>query len=342
MNSSVTAQLLDELLDELLVENVTGDANRLDSEPAVLRDKFRELLARGVLYDGDDQLTRLAQYTAIARHSAALAFLVKQHVVSTRLARTYFPSQFKPESTYGLALSCSDVKFNARKKVIRGMRRDGEIVLDGQAGWATGYGLLDTLVIDFFVDDAIHLGLVPFAPHASSSGHVACSEPYRTIAIQSTCTVGATFAGYAIPTERHVVLGADVDDGDLGPFANQSAILLGVVTGMIDDARAARDRPPAASGIPELVRGELVELDRRLAASRDAVIAAVRAGDRSTLLAQRVVMFDLGFAAYRVAAAGLGSAFAGADCSVHRRWRELALFEAQVLHPDCLVALLSA
>jgi len=179
--------------------------------------------------------------------------------------------------------------------LLRVTRFSGGFVLDGEAPWVTGWGLVGVLLVAARSDDDLcHWFLVDAVPSAGLS-----VEPLDLVAVTASRTVHMRFTGYAVPADRRVAtLPFDQwPERDAAGLRGNGSLALGVAT------RCVRLLAPADEGlaaelasIVETVRSELdratpVELPAARASAsalalRCATALLVAAGARSVLAGQ--------------------------------------------------------
>jgi alkylation response protein AidB-like acyl-CoA dehydrogenase len=129
-------------------------------------------------------------------------------------------------------------------------------VLDGEAPWVTGWGLVDVvLVAARSEDDLCHWLLLDAVPAAGLS-----VEPLELLAVTASRTVHMRFTGYAVPADRLVgtLPFAQWPGRDAAGLRPNGSLALGVAT------RSVRLLAPADAGLAaaltstvETVRSEL-------------------------------------------------------------------------------------
>jgi alkylation response protein AidB-like acyl-CoA dehydrogenase len=172
---------------------------------------------------------------------------------------------------------------------------EGGFVLDGEAPWVTGWGLVDVLLVAArSADDLCHWFLVDAVASAGLS-----VEPLELLAVTASRTVHMRFSGYAVAADRLVAtLGfAEWPERDAAGLRGNGSLALGVAT------RCVRLLAPADAGLAaaltstvETVRSDLdratpAELPAARAAAsavalRCATALLVAAGARSVLVGQ--------------------------------------------------------
>jgi alkylation response protein AidB-like acyl-CoA dehydrogenase len=140
--------------------------------------------------------------------------------------------------------------------LLRVTSAEGGYVLDGEAPWVTGWGLVDVvLVAARSEDDLCHWLLLDAVPAAGLS-----VEPLELLAVTASRTVHMRFTGYAVPADRLVgtLPFAQWPGRDAAGLRPNGSLALGVAT------RSARLLAPADAGLAaaltstvETVRSEL-------------------------------------------------------------------------------------
>jgi len=277
-----TASALDRARDFLKTE-IAPQAERLDRDPAALRDAFLQLGDRDLLClkTGDARQFRQFQ-TQIARYSGALAFLQTQHQSGAAfmvnsdneaLKRDYLPHLASGKRTVGVGFS----HLRRRDVPVRADRVAGGYEISGTVPWVTGWGTFAEFAIGAQLPDGSAVfGLVPFAEIAGKSavGEIAISEPMALAAMTATQTVTVRLDRYLLADDK--VLGEKppgwIERSSHRNVLHHAYFALGCARAGLDAIERVRDRRPA-SAKPSIDRA-WNNLDRQLRDTETKIFAA--------------------------------------------------------------------
>jgi alkylation response protein AidB-like acyl-CoA dehydrogenase len=171
-------------------------------------------------------------------------------------------------------------------QLLKAERADGGLVLNGEAPWVTGWGLIDVVMVAARAGDEVVRGLVEAEP-----GPTLEVEPLRLVAANASGTVTVRFRDHVLPADRIVNTEphADVLARDAASLRTNGSLALGVAercrmligSGELDDEVAAR-RSELDAATPETLpaaRARASELALRAAAA-----LVVAEGARSILI----------------------------------------------------------
>ena len=250
-------------LQRFLTEEIAPRAGELDAAVEVAREGFTALRDAKLL---DCQLSETRsgkewlahhwryQYT-VARTSGTLSFLTKQNSA----ARSYLAEHGKASinitaiadgvvegtQTLGIAFFCGSGPGGLQATDV-----GDDIVVEGILPWATGHGILDSLVIDFYLDGEIYAGVVPFRSDEKGDGSISFSDPLDLFALRGSGTVKGALRNWAIP--KSVIFGPvpPVERyGNGTTYLSQPIMLLGTCAAMLDFlGDRERYKPPRDAG----------------------------------------------------------------------------------------------
>jgi alkylation response protein AidB-like acyl-CoA dehydrogenase len=264
----VTGQLPAEHLDLLAAEGFYGLAARDDVDKTTFA-RIVETLASGCL---------ATTFVWLQHHSAVMA-AAKSPTASVREA------WFEPLRHGQRRAGVSQAGVRPGPSALVARRVAGGYLLDGEAPWVTGWGMIDTLRVAARDGDTIVWALIDTAPEPTLG-----VTPLDMVAVQASGTVHLRFDGHFVPDER--VTGtlphSDWAAWDAANLGLNGSLALGVaarccrligpgpLNAELDAARAALD-----TGTPETLpsaRAAASELALRAAAT-----VTVTTGSRAVL-----------------------------------------------------------
>ncbi|MGD1901611.1 MAG: acyl-CoA dehydrogenase family protein [Geitlerinemataceae cyanobacterium] len=333
---------------EFLTTEIAPQAERLDRDPAALRDAFFQLGERNLLClkTGSPRTFRQFQMQ-IARYSGALAFLQTQHqsgaafVVNSEnetLKREYLPQLASGQKTVGVGFS----HLRRRDVPVRADRVTDGYEISGTVPWVTGWGTFAEFAIGAELPDGSAVfGLVPLA---EIRGEIAISEPMALAAMTSTQTVAATLDRYLLADDK--VLGEKppgwIDRSSRKNILGHAYFALGCARAGLDAiARAGERRAGSARESPDRARerldGQLREVEIEIFAADFKLADLVGYEARLELRARAIELAGRCAQAAIVATGGAANILTN---PAQRIYREALVYSVSGQTPDVMAATL--
>ncbi|MFC5746552.1 acyl-CoA dehydrogenase family protein [Actinomadura rugatobispora] len=205
---------------------------------------------------------------------------------------------------------------------LRARAVDGGYVLDGEAPFVSGWGVIDLLQVSGRDLDSGEPGTVVSGLIDAAPGHGLTAEPTRLVAGQATNTVRLSFDGYPLPSDR--VTGSSPYAEFLSFQAFGSRLNGCVACGIADRAI----RLLGETGHTEAATA----LSARLDEARSALDAGM--GDPSLLTSARAAAAELALRATGALVAGVGSSAILIGQHAQRLVREAAFTLVAASRPD--------
>lgn len=289
----------------------------------------------------------LQVHETLARYCAVTSFVLNQHIGVCRsiaaanppLAPEILPQLARGELIAGIAASHLR---RSGEPMLRCARVEGGYRLDGDAPWASGYGLMTHLALGAVHDDAPLFFWVPFTPAPG----ISFGDPMDLAVMRATATVRVHCDDLFVPEDR--VIGDDrggywrAEHG--GALSSPVAYLLGIGAACLEGMRARLER----GGTPdqqerfayltarlEDVRSQFYDLQRKNAHQRDDPDVL------DDLLATRVEATDLAIEMATVAIALEGGTAHLRSNPAQRHLREASFFLTATINAEMRDALVA-
>ena len=354
--TQVSADLILRVADKIGREVLAPHAEEADSSLQLPRANVAALAATGLFglsipraFGGleAEGPVILQVHETLARYCAVTSFVLNQHVGVCRsiaaanppLAPEILPQLARGELIAGIAASHLR---RSGEPMLRCTRVEGGYRLDGDAPWASGYGLMTHLAIGALLDDAPLFLWVPFTPAPG----ISFGEPMDLAVMRATATVSVHCDDLFVPEDR--MIGDDrhgywrTEHG--GALSSPVSYLLGIGAACLDGMRARLERGGTAEQRErceylaerlEEVRAQFYDLQRKIAQQRDDPNVL------DDLLATRVEVTDLVLELATVAIALEGGTAHLRSNPAQRHLREASFFLTATINAEMRDALVT-
>lgn len=268
--------------EEFLQAEVAELANQMDSDPALLQEKFSRMSQLGLLsmrrpmeYGGPaiDEISFRHFQELVARYSGSLAFLQTQHQSAVKMVANSENEQLKQKVLlkagqsrfYGIGFSQLR---RAGDPLLKAEDQGEHYLLYGKVPWVTGHGFFHDFVIGAALPDGSAVfGIVPFVDSLVDGGSIIFEGPMKLAAMESPRTMSASLQDF--PLDKSSVLFIKepnwILENDMINVTLQAWFALGCARAGLDIVQEAFERRKS-----DFIHASWIELDRELGECRQA------------------------------------------------------------------------